>query len=288
MSKDCNATEAPFSGNHQPAQLEEQLRAITARVHALEQAALIDKTSLTESLGKSDSTTRFTNNNPSFLGRDFSFNTSTGSTTLDLGNNTASLPTNQYATFSSNHASGFEVDNFDPAVLLPQPDHPHINSYSQWGPHPNSMPDPTLNFAVGSRMGYNSNSTFDSMLNVGTGSMVGHNFNSMSDPTSAFSMTLPDVVPWNNMPNFVIPSLLQQAAPQENGTAPSNAPVRRRFQCTQCTKSYLRRGDRDRHARIHDPNAVRFPCPAHGCNRSGNMAFFRQDKLAEHRFKKNH
>lgn len=46
-----------------------------------------------------------------------------------------------------------------------------------------------------------------------------------------------------------------------------------RFECDQCHKSFKRKGDLNRHGRLHDPAAAKFACGF--CNRS----FFRKDKL---------
>jgi hypothetical protein len=57
-----------------------------------------------------------------------------------------------------------------------------------------------------------------------------------------------------------------------------------RYRCPGCTKSFSRRGDRDRHARSHDSNARRFPCPAPHCSRE----FTRKDKLLDHQRRLRH
>lgn len=62
-----------------------------------------------------------------------------------------------------------------------------------------------------------------------------------------------------------------------------SGPIRRNFHCPHCMKSYSRRSDRDRHALSHNPNALRYSCPAVGCNRIGMDGFLRKDKLAQHR-----
>jgi hypothetical protein len=60
------------------------------------------------------------------------------------------------------------------------------------------------------------------------------------------------------------------------------------YQCSNCGKSYARRGDRDRHTRTHNPNARRYSCPHPGCNRVGLNGFLRKDKFMEHRTRNNH
>lgn len=57
-----------------------------------------------------------------------------------------------------------------------------------------------------------------------------------------------------------------------------------RYTCPGCIETFSRRGDRDRHARSHDPNACRFPCPAPHCSRE----FKRKDKLLDHQRRLRH
>ncbi|CZR65798.1 uncharacterized protein PAC_15698 [Phialocephala subalpina] len=66
------------------------------------------------------------------------------------------------------------------------------------------------------------------------------------------------------------------------------APPRQRHQCPNCGRTFLRPGDRDRHALKHNPNAQRYPCTYPGCRYSGMRAFLRKDKLREHRARHGH
>jgi predicted RNA-binding Zn-ribbon protein involved in translation (DUF1610 family) len=71
-------------------------------------------------------------------------------------------------------------------------------------------------------------------------------------------------------------------------SAAAAAPMQPAYQCPNCGKSYTRRGDRDRHARTHNPNARRYSCLHQGCNRAGLNGFLRKDKFMEHRTRNNH
>jgi hypothetical protein len=61
-------------------------------------------------------------------------------------------------------------------------------------------------------------------------------------------------------------------------------PSRPLYNCTDCMKPFSRLADLRRHARAHNPNAIRFSCSRPGCGRQ----FLRVDKLSEHCRRKNH
>lgn len=60
--------------------------------------------------------------------------------------------------------------------------------------------------------------------------------------------------------------------------------VRGTIPCPQCSKTFGRTSDLDRHSRVHDANAVRYSCPATGCGK----AYLRSDLLRRHRAKTGH
>ena len=57
-----------------------------------------------------------------------------------------------------------------------------------------------------------------------------------------------------------------------------------RLQCSHkgCTKSFVRRGDLNRHARKHEPGAANIHCPQAGCKFHEDKGFYRRDKLLSH------
>ncbi|MCJ1382678.1 hypothetical protein MMC17_005791 [Xylographa soralifera] len=65
------------------------------------------------------------------------------------------------------------------------------------------------------------------------------------------------------------------------GNGNDNAP---RFPCSfrGCAKSFKRSTDRDRHSRIHQPDAPSYHCAALGCKYSEGKGFYRHDKLLSH------
>jgi hypothetical protein len=89
------------------------------------------------------------------------------------------------------------------------------------------------------------------------------------------AVNLPSSTP---APGPVAPLLISHVPP----------PASSRYQCSNCTKSYTRRGELVRHQRIHNPNAPRYPCPYTGCDRIGTRGFLRSDKLIEHRRHRGH
>jgi hypothetical protein len=76
--------------------------------------------------------------------------------------------------------------------------------------------------------------------------------------------------------------------PPERRQQANPGPARGNFPCQHCMKSFTRTADRDRHARGHDPNAIRYSCPALGCDRAGDNGFLRKDKLKKHRAEQGH
>lgn len=100
--------------------------------------------------------------------------------------------------------------------------------------------------------------------------------------------------PWfandfNDFNDFGRPVIEQDVSPEpssagviaSSGLAATNiaGPTNRNFPCPNCNKSFARRGDLSRHARLHDSRATRYSCPTQGCPRE----FLRKDKLADHR-----
>src|ERR1700761_4705907 len=69
-------------------------------------------------------------------------------------------------------------------------------------------------------------------------------------------------------------------APASEDFSPKNRYFSSHPTCFASTRSYGRKSDRDRHTRKH--GSVRIPCPAVGCKK----AFYRPDKLLDHRRKK--
>jgi len=84
------------------------------------------------------------------------------------------------------------------------------------------------------------------------------------------------------------PNTPAQIASAATTTPTMVPPTSARLACTHCRKVFKRRGDLERHRRLHDPTAPRLPCPFPGCTRVGSKAFLRSDKLMEHRRNKRH
>ena len=62
-----------------------------------------------------------------------------------------------------------------------------------------------------------------------------------------------------------------------------NPPIQlSRFYCHQCTKSYSRRGDLERHAKSHAQTPELYDCPMPRCQHTGWNGFLRKDKLVQH------
>lgn len=66
------------------------------------------------------------------------------------------------------------------------------------------------------------------------------------------------------------------------------APLHLHYPCLYCGRVFRRPGDRDRHARKHNPNVQRYYCTYLGCRFSGMNGFLRKDKLREHRARHGH
>jgi uncharacterized Zn-finger protein len=112
-------------------------------------------------------------------------------------------------------------------------------------------------------------------------------------------------IPWDSILDFSSPSNAQDVevlgapAPEQEANAPltaslpsavTNAPGTGteqssiRYPCSGCMRTFSRKADRDRHARSHNPNSLRFSCPSLHCSRE----FPRNDKLMEHRRRMRH
>ncbi|KAL9111727.1 MAG: hypothetical protein Q9187_007880, partial [Circinaria calcarea] len=126
--------------------------------------------------------------------------------------------------------------------------------------------------------------TFQSPLRNDNHGFTG--FNNLTSPTNAALRTYPtpttgtcsNITASIGQPVAIRPTNVVAATPSINSNG--------RFTCTHtgCTTTFTRIRDRDRHMGKH--SSRQHDCPINGCNRKGDKAFYRLDKLYDHQRQK--
>jgi hypothetical protein len=152
--------------------------------------------------------------------------------------------------------------------------YPFLNFNDETFPYPNAIIDGQSDATI-QPSNLSINSDFDDSGNFNSSALISTTTSELNISISADAQTT----------DMHFTKLPLPAVSTATAVASTNVNTNR-FKCDQpsCTTTFTRAGDLSRHMKKHGP--PEHACPVDGCNRKGDNAFYRLDKLQDHQRKK--